>query len=133
MSDLIYYLCFFRITSPYVEDTDEFYNGTVLPIAGSIGNDCGLALTDGLVETNVIRGQAKQGAYPFIAAIGQNQTKFPEKTVYGCVGSLINRRYVLTAANCHTKNNPIIEVLLGEYDFTRDPDCDEEGCQSSEL
>ncbi len=113
-----------------VVGTDEVYNSTVLPIAGVIGNDCGLALTDGLAETNVIRGQAKQGAYPFIVAIGHN---LKDTIRYSCVGSLINRRYVLTAAQCHSEPNPIVEVLLGEYDFTRDPDCDEEGCQSSEL
>ncbi len=43
----------------------------------------------------------------------------------------INRRYVLTAAHCNSEKNPITAVRLGEYDFARDPDCEEDGCKSS--
>ena len=37
------------------------------------------------------------------------------------------RRYVITAAHCQHKSNPrkqIAEVVLGDYDLSKDPDCD---------
>ena len=38
-----------------------------------------------------------------------------------------NRRFVITAAHCQHKSNPrkqIAEVVLGDYDLSKDPDCD---------
>ena len=36
------------------------------------------------------------------------------------------RRYVITAAHCHDRTDPryqISEVVLGDYDLSKDPDC----------
>ena len=45
-----------------------------------------------------------------------------------CSGTLINNRYVITAANCVSRTKPIygkITVRLGEWDTTTNPDCDD--------
>ena len=36
------------------------------------------------------------------------------------------RRYVISAAHCQTKRDPIVEVMLGQTNLDDDPEC--EGC-----
>lgn len=73
----------------------------------------------------VVGGEdARPGEFPFAAAIGyKTDTPLGEKVVYKCGGSLINRRYVLTAAHCLPEGSNFYEVKLGDTDFKEDCDC----------
>ncbi len=71
-----------------------------LPTPTDPNNTCGSVVTFG----SIVGGHdAKRGAYPFIAALGyknrRNDKELP--IIYACGGSLINRRYVVTAGANH--------------------------------
>ena len=79
-----------------VELIDRIEDGTCGKIDGGSGGE-----------------QAKLGEYPFNALLGTDKnSKYPK---FFCGGSLINTRYVLTAATCYIPSNPINLVRLGEF------------------
>ena len=74
-------------------------------------------------QTRIVGGQeARQGAWPWSAALGQPLSGGRFKVV--CGGSLIDERHVLTAAHCFPggRNSGITHVRLGEHnvDSSRD-------------
>ena len=98
----------------------EGYNATLLPTWDDSENDCGKVATAGFIVGGTF---AKKGSYPFIAALGVKNPRGGDlKVVFICGGSLINRRYVVTAAHCQSDKDPIIEVLLGAHNFEKDED-----------
>ena len=101
-------------------------NGSCLPELGS----CGKAGR----EQRIVGGKdALPGEFPFTALLGR---KFKKRTPAGpadvnkfnCGGTLINLRYVVTAAHCHhptVRRKQINLVRLGEYEVTefKSSDC----------
>ena len=59
-----------------------------------IEGECGLKAT---LEHIVGGSIAKLGEYPYMALLGYN---VDGDTLYACGGSLLNKKYVLTAAHC---------------------------------
>ena len=77
------------------------------------------------------------GEFPWAALIGYNASKLEydlrkkkkvlkHYTEWKCGGTLINSKYVLSAAHCHSKRNKknqIATVALGENEVGVNPDC----------
>uniref|UniRef100_A0ABK9NE27 Peptidase S1 domain-containing protein n=1 Tax=Glossina morsitans morsitans TaxID=37546 RepID=A0ABK9NE27_GLOMM len=75
-----------------------------------------------LVQGQYYRGL---GTYPFIARVGFKHIN-TAGFAYPCVGSIIARRVILTAAHCalaKAEGHRLSSVRVGEYDTSTDPDC----------
>ncbi|XP_071053753.1 serine protease grass-like [Onthophagus taurus] len=99
-----------KVCCPNTLTLPQSNNASLLPTV-----DCGQA--EALVRiTNGDRADLLE--FPWQAAL-----KYVSKKAipYSCGASLINKRYVLTAAHCITPN--LIGVRLGEYDFLTPVDC----------
>lgn len=89
-------------------------------------NECGNGQSDRLIATSIPFLEE----YPWTALI---QYRKPDgKLEFSCGGTLINARYVLTAAHCITgipKNWKIVGVRLGDYNVSNAGlDCEDEYC-----
>lgn len=89
-------------------------------------DECGMSLGERIVGGK----NAALGEYPWIARIGYRRSG-SGTLLYRCGGSLINNRYVITAAHC-VVNLPgdlqLASVRLGDLDERTDPDCDRSEC-----
>ena len=104
-------------SSEYEETNPDSLSGTWLP-RHALG-ECGLSLDTGFI---IGGSQANRGEFPFIALLGYKGQN--GRIVYKCGGSLINRRYIITAAHCHLPPRlQIVEIRLAEFDLATDPDC----------
>jgi len=101
-------------------------NGSCLPEVGKCGQAGG--------EQRIVGGEdTLPGEFPFTVLLGRRgKQRSPagpiDVNVFFCGGTLINLRYVVTAAHCHNprqKRGQISLVRLGEYRVTEHdrPDC----------
>jgi len=74
-----------------------------------------------LFLNDIIGGEdAKLGEFPYMALLGY---RLERNIYYLCGGSVLNSKYVLTAAHCHSDEQPIKEILVGEHQLNQNPDC----------
>lgn len=80
--------------------------------------DCGLTVNDRIAFGNV----TKVFEYPWMAILRYD---YNGAITDGCGGSVINKRYILTAAHCvKTRSTmPLHSVVLGEHTKGQDEDC----------
>ncbi|XP_056631776.1 CLIP domain-containing serine protease HP8-like [Diorhabda sublineata] len=82
--------------------------------------------SEGVSEKIVGGTRVALGEYPWMALIQYIGTK---GVTNGCGGTLINSKYVLTAAHCvdedilQFQSLQLYRIILGEYDTKTDPDC----------
>jgi len=95
--------------------------------------ECGKSITQQDRTGRVVGGRrAKLGQFPWMVLIGYNPPQIVGDDIfYVCGGTLINKHYVLTAANCiNTTNGDPVEVVLGDLVVGEDPDCYKGSCNA---
>jgi len=98
-----------------VQDTDSgkwIPSGNSYMISGK--DECGVRTR----SSNLVGGTATRlGDYPYMALLGYLDDD--GEIYYKCGGSILNRKYILTAAHCHSFDQPIREVVVGEHTIGR--------------
>ncbi|XP_077300184.1 CLIP domain-containing serine protease HP8-like [Arctopsyche grandis] len=91
-----------------------------------LSKDCGNSDTERVHNGHV----AKIREYPWMALL---KLKRDDQIYFGCGGSIINQRYILTAAHCVRGPSFILSgVRVGEHTISTDFDCDDPGdCDSA--
>ena len=87
------------VLSPCSKIESDLKSGCWIPNASK--GECGLRLTD----ERVVGGEvARLGEFPYVALLGY---LIDNEIFYLCGGSILNSKYILTAAHCHSSKQPI--------------------------
>ncbi|KAJ8721366.1 hypothetical protein PYW07_002141 [Mythimna separata] len=91
-------------------------------------NQCGVDTSGDRIYGGV---PTELNEFPWMALLGYKNSSIP--ITYQCGGTLINRRYILTAAHCIIgpivrKYGHVSKARLGEYDTRTDVDCVSSEC-----
>ena len=88
-----------NVLSPCSNIESDSKSGCWIPNASK--GECGFRLTD----ERVVGGEvARLGEFPYVALLGY---LIGNEIFYLCGGSILNGKYVLTAAHCHSSKQPI--------------------------
>ncbi|KAF2895868.1 hypothetical protein ILUMI_10303 [Ignelater luminosus] len=74
--------------------------------------------------------QTKIWEFPWMALLKYKYNGTNKDAGYNCGGTIINSRYILTAAHCVQLNQPLYidEIRLGEWKISSPEDCEEQNC-----
>ncbi|KAJ8673963.1 hypothetical protein QAD02_005225 [Eretmocerus hayati] len=89
-------------------------------------NNCGPISDQKIIGGN----KTRINEFPWMALLAYSSNG--RKPEFRCGGSIINPRYVLTAAHCVTalpSDLKLIGIRVGEHDLTTDIDCDDKGTE----
>lgn len=96
---------------------------TVKPRISLLPRNCGQGYTGIRIHGGE---EAPLGAYPWMAIMGYKEIGF-DAIEYQCAGSIINNRYILTAAHCVSPQLLAVKSLevigLGDWDLKTEMDC----------
>lgn len=111
--------------APYSEPPPSVENHKNLRLLPHL-SECGTSSADRLYGGN----KTDLLEYPWMALISTQTTGRIKQTEFSCGGTVINDRYILTAAHCITglSNRRLMGVRLGEWDISEEVDCDDGYC-----